>query len=135
MLPAPPAQHHPRTPPFLAARILHRLGGEFGRPTGPRGFSRRRLAPGGLAVAAAVALGLGVWLRSPTLSPPATPALPAIPPPLAVPTWLPDAGSLLAFSQRLDAPLAREWELLRADAQTAANTLADAFLPHGRLDF
>jgi hypothetical protein len=109
-------------PPFTSQRVLANL------PRAPMDIDRRVLPFSRVAIAAlALALGLGgaFWgwrLYHVEEKPLAAPGLVAF---LSQPIPdLPDGGQLLAFSERLDGPLEREWKLVVQDARAAAETLS-----------
>jgi len=52
-----------------------------------------------------------------------------------LPFRLPDGARLLAYGAKLDEPLEREWQRVVADAQSAARSLAAAFVPETALEF
>lgn len=116
--------------PFLTAKIVAATQLADGFAGDCRRVRHRLLAP----VCAAVALVAGVvgWH---SFHRPAEfgSAAPALPPVLADwetrPLPIPDGASLLASSAKLDEPLEREWTAMLADARSAADSLAAAFLP------
>lgn len=135
MLEAQSGPPRPLAPPFLVTRILNRVNAEGTTRLDPPPVPWRRLTLGGLGVAAALALGLGWWFRTPDFASPETSAPAVTVLAMDMPGLLPDADSLWALSQRWDAPLAREWEFLLADAQDAARALSAAFLPQATPSF
>lgn len=116
--------------PFLAAKIVAatQLANGF---AGDRLRVRHRLLTPVFAAVALVAVVIG-W-RSFHRPADFGPTAPALPPVLADletrPLPIPDGATLLASSAKLDEPLQREWTAMLADARSAADSLAAAFLP------
>ncbi len=128
---AAPATRRPPSP-FLAAKIVAatRLADGFAGDR-PRPH-RSRFTLAFAATAAVVVSGfLGWhWFNRSADSGSAGPALPPVLAELeAHPLSIPDGATLLASSAKLDEPLEREWTAMLADARSAADSLAAAFLP------
>ncbi len=126
-----PATRRP-PPPFLAAKIVAaaRLAGGFAEDRARPRRSRFTLAFAALAAVMVSGVLGWHWLHQPAASGSGVAALPPVLARLeAQPLPIPDSATLLANSTKLDEPLQREWTAMLADARSAADSLAAAFLP------
>ena len=126
-------------PPFLASRIITAV-----RATPPRASQALRIAWPRVAWTLGAAMlvllaGVASWSwKSGDLKPANSTtqvAQNALDLAANLPFRLPDGAHLLAYGARLDEPLEREWQRVVADAQSAARSLAAAFVPETAIEF
>lgn len=115
--------------PFLAARVTQAVQCAGTPPPARQGrFPRFALVLAGtFALGLAIVGGRLAWRPSPAVSAPTPWTLEGTR--MREALAVTDPASLLAASQRLDDPLQRELDLIVADARSAAQSLAVAFLP------